>query len=226
MLGKVGPASAGSSPGTTGGRRHTLLPWRLLKRELIIGLASALSRVAVPDRVRGGFNTRTLSLIPLTRYGPMRERAQRANNGGSAASVSLSGWLAGSWVFHANGMPGAPCRDGRSAYSSRRTRRTTARSLRESTPPRFFIASTFSPCRRNSSRLSQLSASSCVETKPNSRKLALQHNLLVPAQAQGGLKTRPVWANWQRCSGHLSERPCFPHRQAPLRAASASWASR
>ena len=157
MLGKVGPASAGSSPGTTGGRRHTLLPWRLLKRELIIGLASALSRVAVPDRVRGGVNTRTLLRSPFAGCWANEERAQRANNGGSGVwrrlsaclSVCLSVWLAGgqlagSWFFQANGMP-ARCRDGRSAYSSRRTRRTTARSLRESTPPRFFIASTFSP---------------------------------------------------------------------------------
>ena len=51
MLGKVGPASAGSSEDDAGGRRHTLLPWRLLTRELIMmgaDIALASHEVAVP----------------------------------------------------------------------------------------------------------------------------------------------------------------------------------
>ena len=52
MLGKVGPASAGCSEDDAGGRRHTLLPWRLLTRELIMmgraDIALASHEVAVP----------------------------------------------------------------------------------------------------------------------------------------------------------------------------------
>ena len=48
MLGKVGPASAGCSEDDAGGRRHTLLPWRLLTRELIMMAVISRWEVAVP----------------------------------------------------------------------------------------------------------------------------------------------------------------------------------
>ena len=59
MLGKVGPASAGSSEDDAGGRRHTLLPWRLLTRELImIGELIALASVSKSPSLGGGEKNR------------------------------------------------------------------------------------------------------------------------------------------------------------------------
>ena len=111
MLGKVGPASAGSSEDDAGGRRHTLLPWRLLTRELImIGELIALASVSKSPSLGGGEKelrgNRTLCLRRKD-VAPKGDPWRRALwlVAGDVLACDVCVRVLGGWVCHADGMP-------------------------------------------------------------------------------------------------------------------------